>query len=61
MSKDKSIVISKADKGDAVVIQDRIDYENKLLELKQQLICERKNLLEMEKHYRKLITDKEVI
>ena len=31
LSKDKSIVITKADKGDAVVLQNRNDYENKML------------------------------
>jgi hypothetical protein len=33
LSKDKSLVISKADKGDAVVIQNRKDYDDKMLKL----------------------------
>ena len=33
LAKDKSIVISKADKGNAVVIQDTADYKNKVSEL----------------------------
>ena len=33
LSKDGSIVISKADKGDAVVLQNRSEYETKMLKL----------------------------
>ena len=33
LSKDKSIVISKADKGNAVVIQNTSDYKRKVSEL----------------------------
>jgi len=35
LSEDKTIVISKADKGNAVVIQDIVDYRSKILELLQ--------------------------
>lgn len=33
LAKDKSIVITKADKGNAVVIQDLLDYKNKISEI----------------------------
>jgi hypothetical protein len=33
LAKDESIIISKADKGNAIVIQDKVDYTNKLLKL----------------------------
>ena len=44
MSKDKSLVISKADKGDAVVIQNRKDYEEKM----SKLISDKSNFKELD-------------
>jgi hypothetical protein len=33
LSKDHNIVINKADKGAAVVVQNKIDYNNKIMEI----------------------------
>ena len=44
LSKDISLVISKADKGDAVVIQNRKDYEEKM----SKLISDKSNFKELD-------------
>ena len=33
LAKDNSIIISKADKGNVIVMQDKVDYTNKLFKL----------------------------
>ena len=33
LAKDDSIIISKADKGNVIVMQDKVDYTNKLYKL----------------------------
>lgn len=52
LAKDESIIISNADKGNAIVIQDKIDYTNKLFKLledKSKFKCLEDPTLEKEK------------